>query len=151
MKRFILPILSLFLCLPMQAEEIAIQKSQLPEKSQKIIELAYPGKEIKKAIIEKRASLMQYEVKIAGGVKMQFSKKGALTECTCTKSAVPDVLIPAQIKETVEKQYPKNEIRSIEHDSKLYEIVLDNGDELSFNSSYRLISIDHAQEDEDLK
>lgn len=147
MKRFLIPVLSLLLCLPLQAEEIAIQQDQLPEKAQKIIALAYPDKTVKKAIIEKRASLFQYEVKLSGGVKMQFSKNGALTECTCTKGAIPSVLVPEKIRRTVEKEFPKNEIRSIEHDSKLYEILLDNGDELTFNSSHRLISIDHPEEE----
>ena len=43
-------------------------------------------------------------------------------------------------------EFPGREIRRFEHDGKLYELLLDNGDELSFNSSYRLIDIDRTAE-----
>ena len=101
---------------------------------------------VKKVKMERRASLIQYEVKMTGGDKLQFSKDGTLTECECTKGAVPSVLIPARIKDFMAQEFPDREIRRFEHDSKLYELLLDNGDELSFNSSYRLIDIDRAVE-----
>ena len=59
---------------------------------------------------------------------------------------MPDILIPSKIKDFMAKEFPDREIRRFEHDSKLYELLLDNGDELSFNSSYRLIDIDRAVE-----
>lgn len=143
MRRLVLPMLTLLLCIPVQAENIPIKESDLPEKSLKIIAMAYPDRAVKKVYVERRASLVQYEVKLSDGVKMQFSKNGSLTECTCTDEAVPNVLIPEKIRNTVRTEFPNNVIRSIEHDSKLYEIVLDNGCELSFNKAFRLISIDY--------
>ena len=59
---------------------------------------------------------------------------------------MPEILIPARIKEFMAQEFPGREIRRYEHDSKLYELLLDNGDELSFNSSFRLIDIDRATE-----
>ena len=130
------------------AEDIEIKPEQLPEKSQQIIAKAFPDAKIKKANIEKRASLMQYEVKISGGVKLQFSKDGSLTECECTKGTVPDMLIPSKIRSFIAKEFPQNSVVRIEHDSKIYEIDLDDGTELSFNSAYRLIDIDRVEENE---
>lgn len=145
MKRLLIPFLALMIGLPVMAENIDISVKDLPGRSQKIIAMAFPDTNVKKATIEKRASLVQYEVRLSGGIKLQFSKTGALTECTCTKGAVPAVLIPEKISEMVSRDYPGNLILSIEHDSKLYEIVLDNGVELSFNSSLRLISADYPE------
>lgn len=145
MKRLLIPFLALMIGLPVMAENIDISVKDLPGRSQKIIAMAFPDTNVKKATIEKRASLVQYEVRLSGGIKLQFSKTGALTECTCTKSAVPAVLVPEKISEMVSRDYPGNLILSIEHDSKLYEIVLDNGVELSFNSSLRLISADYPE------
>lgn len=138
----------MILCLPVMAEDIEIKPEQLPEKSQQIIAKAFPDAKIKKANIEKRASLMQYEVKISGGVKLQFSKDGSLTECECTKGTVPDMLIPSKIRSFIAKEFPQNSVVRIEHDSKIYEIDLDDGTELSFNSAYRLIDIDRVEENE---
>lgn len=148
MRRILLPILAILLCVPVMAEDIEIKPEQLPQKAQQIIAKAFPDAKIKKANIEKRASLVQYEVKISGGIKLQFHKDGRLTECECTKGAVPDMLIPSKIRTFMAAEYPANKIIRIEHDSKIYELDLDDGTELSFNSSYRLIDIDHAEKDE---
>ena len=147
MKKFILILLALITVLPAAAEDVEITFDQLPQKARNIILKAFPDTKIKKVDMERRASLLQYEVKLAGGVKMQFSKDGSFTECECTKGPVPDILIPAKIRTFVAKEFPGRSIRRIEHDNKLFELLLDNGDELSFNSSYRLIDIDRVEED----
>ena len=146
MKRILYTLLALILCVPMMAEDIEISPEQLPQKAQSIISKAFPDTKIKKANIERRASLIQYEVKLEGGVKLQFRKDGSLTECECTKEPVPDILIPSKIRTFIKKEYPESNIMRIEHDSKLYEIDLDDGIELSFNSSYRLIDIDRVEQ-----
>lgn len=146
MKRIIYFIFALFVSLSVMAEDIQIKPEQLPEKAMKVIKKAYPDATIKEAVIERRASLMQYEVKLSGGIKMQFHKDGSFTECVCTKGAVSDVLIPQKIRDFMSKEFPNRKVVGIEHDSKLYELTLDNGDELCFNSSYRLIDLDHAHE-----
>lgn len=148
MRRFIYTLLALMLVLPAAAEDIEIPFEQLPDKARNIILKAFPDTKIKKVEMERRASLMQYEVKLAGGVKMQFSKDGAFTECECEKGKVPDMLIPSKIKDFINKEFPGREVRRIEHDNKLYEILLDNGYELSFNGALRLIDIDRAEEEE---
>ena len=144
MKRFLLSVLALMLVLPMAAEEKEITFDKLPEKAQKVVRQAFPDVKVKKVKMERRASLIQYEVKMTGGAKLQFSKDGGFTECECTEGAVPQVLIPAKIREFMAQEFPGREIKRLEHDSKLFELLLDNGDELSFNSSYRLIDIDRA-------
>ena len=147
MKKFILILLALITVLPAAAEDVEITFDQLPQKARNIILKAFPDTKIKKVDMERRASLLQYEVKLAGGIKMQFSKDGNFTECECTKGTVPDILIPAKIRAFVAKEFPGRSIRRIEHDNKLFEVLLDNGDELSFNSSFRLIDIDRVEED----
>ena len=145
MKRLLYTLLALVLCLPVMAEDIEIKPEQLPNKAKNIIAKAFPDSKIKKANIERRASLVQYEVKLGGGVKLQFRKDGSLTECECTKNPVPDVLVPAKIRTFIKKEFSENDIMRIEHDNKLYEIDLDDGTELSFNNSYRLIDIDRVE------
>ena len=146
MRRLLYTLLAFMLCLPVMAEDIEIKPEQLPQKARNIITKAFPDAKIKKANIERRASLIQYEVKLGGGVKLQFRKDGSLTECECTKGPVPDILIPSKIRSFIKKEFPDNDIIRIEHDSKLYEINLDDGTELSFNSSYRLIDLDRIEQ-----
>ena len=147
MRRIIYTLLALMLVLPAAAEDVEITFDHLPEKAQKIVKKAYPDTKIKRVDMERRASLIQYEVKLAGGIKMQFSKEGNFTECECEKGSVPSVLIPEKIKALIDKEFPGRDIRRLEHDNKLFEVLLDNGYELSFNSSYRLIDIDNVLEE----
>lgn len=135
------------LAVPVAAEDVEIQFDQLPEKAQKVVQQAFPDTRIKKVEMERRASLIQYEVKLAGGIKLQFNKDGKFTECECTKSAVPDMLVPEKIRAYVGSEFPGRKVMRIEHDGKLFDILLDNGYELTFNSSYRLIDIDVPEEE----
>ena len=61
------------LAMPVMAEDIEIRFDQLPEKARKVVVKAFPDTKVKKVEMERRASLIQYEVKLAGGIKMQFS------------------------------------------------------------------------------
>ena len=147
MRKILYTLLALMLAVPVAAEDVEIQFDQLPEKAQKVVQKAFPDTRIKKVEMERRASLIQYEVKLAGGIKLQFNKDGKFTECECTKSAVPDMLVPEKIRAYVGSEFPGRKVMRIEHDGKLFDILLDNGYELTFNSSYRLIDIDVPEED----
>lgn len=142
MRKILYTLLALMLAVPVAAEDVEIQFEQLPEKAQKVVQKAFPDTKIKKVEMERRASLIQYEVKLAGGIKMQFNKDGKFTECECTKSAVPDMLVPQKIRSYLGNEFPDRKVMRIEHEGKLFDIMLDNGYELTFNSSYRLVDID---------
>lgn len=147
MRRLLYTVLALMLVLPMAAEDVEITFDKLPEKAQKVVRKAFPDTKIKKVEMERRASLMQYEVKLAGGYKMQFNKEGAFTECECIEEGViPTILIPSKIREFLDKEFKGVGVKRLEHDGKLFELLLENGYELSFNSSYRLIDIDKVEE-----
>lgn len=142
MRKILYTLLALMLAVPVAAEDVEIQFDQLPEKAQKVVQKAFPDTRIKKVEMERRASLIQYEVKLAGGIKLQFNKDGKFTECECTKSAVPDMLVPQKIRSYLGDEFPDRKVMRIEHEGKLFDIMLDNGYELTFNSSYRLVDID---------
>ena len=144
MRKFLFAVVALMLAMPVVAEDIEMTFGQLPEKARKIVTKAFPDTKIKKVEMERRASLIQYEVKLSGGIKLQFSKDGTFTECDCTDSYVPEILIPQKIRTVIDREFPGRKVKRIEHDSKIYELTLDNGDELSFNMSYKLIDIDSS-------
>ncbi len=130
---------------PVMAEDTGISLDRLPVKARKVVSEVFPDTKVKKVEMERRASLIQYEVKLEGGVKLQFSKDGSFTECEVTNGEVPSKLIPEKIRKQVKAEFPERKVMCLEHDNKLYELRLDNGDELSFNSSYRLIDIDRFE------
>lgn len=124
---------------PMQKE---IQTTQLPVRALKFISKYFPEEHIKKAEIEKRASLTQYKVKVSGGNTLQFNQHGQCTHVWCKNVPVPEGIVPAKIAESVAKEFPDCTVQEIEHDGKLYELVLSNGWEATYNGTYRLIDLD---------
>lgn len=143
MNRLSTVIALILMSVGVMAQDISITAGQLPKTVTELIDEAFPDDSIKSIKIEKRASLVQYEVRLTGKVKLQFSKDGKFTQCECSgKRAVPQVLVPGRITEYVEKNYKGHKVMNLEHDSKLWEVVLDNGVELDFNESFRLVDVD---------
>ena len=117
----------------------------LPQPAQEFIQKNYKDVKIKEITIEKRASLMQYNVDLKGGIDLQFDRNGICTEVECKKpgSTVPDEVVPSPILQQVRTLYPDKGIVKYEHNQRLYEIDLSDGTEMTFNRAMRLIDIDH--------
>jgi len=146
MKRLISLIILSLAFVQIWAEVRDISYSQLPEKARTIVQTGFADREVKSVKIEKRASLVQYEVKISGGYKVQFSKTGVLTEVECSKSnPVPARILPKKILAYMATNHPDNGVMKYEHDNKLYVLVLDNLTELTFNGSFRLIDVEKPE------
>ena len=126
-------------------QDSAIDLSALPAPAQEFIKRHYSDVKIKEITIEKRASLMQYNVDFKGGIDVQFDRNGVCTEIQCKKpgAVVPDEVIPAPVLQQIRKLYPDKGIVKFEHNQRLYEIDLADGTELTFNRAMRLIDIDH--------
>lgn len=124
-------------------QETPISFDQLPSSAQQFISTYYGDAAIKSIIREQRASLLQYEVDMKGGIDLQFDRQGNCTEVNHKNGgAVPDEVIPKDILRQVRQRFPARSIIKYEHDSRLYDIDLDDGTELSFNQAQRLIDID---------
>lgn len=124
-------------------QETPIPFDQLPSSAQKFINTYYGDAAIKDIIREQRASLLQYEVDMKGGIGLQFDRHGNCTEVNHKNGGiVPDEVIPEDILRQVRQRFPSRSIIKYEHDSRLYDIDLDDGTELSFNQAQRLIDID---------
>ena len=84
-----------------------------------------------------------YTVRFQSGEKAEFDKRGNWREFDCRMSAVPTALIPEQIKAGVEKTFPGAVIVKIDRDRRgTYDVKLNNGMELEFNSYFQVIDID---------
>ena len=83
-----------------------------------------------------------YEVILNDGTLLQFSNSGELEKIESFKTGVPNNLIPEQIREYVNANYPGVTYREYEIDRGKYEVKLSNGIELTFNSAFTLIEID---------
>ena len=74
--------------------------------------------------------------------KLEFDKKGNLTEIDCKQGTVPAKLIPQAIRNFLKENYPAQAVKKIEMNKNEYEVELANGLDLTFNKHFQVIDID---------
>lgn len=142
MKRIAILLAALLGFVALRAEEQPITFGELPKNAKIFVLTYFKDIKFKEVCIERRASLTQYEVKLEGGIDLQFDRMGLCTEITCKNGEVPDIVIPKRILSTIQKHFPDCYIRKYENNGRIYEIVLDDGTRLSFSRTLRLVDIE---------
>lgn len=146
MKKLLTLMAALLLTVGIKADDRHITFGELP-KNAKIFVLTYfkdvPFKEV---VIERRASLAQYEIELANGFKLQFDRMGLCTEIDAKQGAVPDEVMPKKIVAVVAKYFPDCRVKKFENNGRMYEVDLDNGVTLTFSKTLRLVDIDEDEE-----
>jgi len=142
MKRFASLFIALLGFIDLHAEELPITFGELPQNAKIFVLTYFKNIPLKEVYMERRASLTQYEVKLKGGIDLQFDRTGLCTEVTCDNGSVPDAVMPKRILTTTKKHFPKNYISKYENNGRMYEIELDNGTTLTFSKTFRLVDIE---------
>ena len=119
-----------------------INVNELPAKAQTLLNKHFKGQKVMLATIESGVVSRSYDVVLRNGTKLEFDKKGNLTEIDCKQGIVPSQLIPQPIKNYLKENYPAQAVRKIELNKKEYEVELTNGIDLTFNKHFQLIDID---------
>lgn len=148
MKR-ILRILMIAICCMVSCNMVAnagndkpISVNALPAKAQTLLNQHFNGQKVMLATIESGVVSRSYDVVLQNGTKLEFDKKGNLTEIDCKQGTVPDQLIPQAIKNYLMDNYPAQAVKKIEMNKNEYEVELANGLDLTFNKHFQLIDID---------
>ncbi len=119
-----------------------INVNELPAKAQTLLSKHFKGQKVMLATIESGVVSKSYDVVLRNGTKLEFDKKGNLTEIDCKQGIVPSQLIPQPIKNYLKENYRGEAVRKIELNKKEYEVELANGIDLTFNKHFQLIDID---------
>ena len=119
-----------------------INVNELPAKAQTLLSKHFKGQKVMLATIESGVVSRSYDVVLQNGTKLEFDKKGNLTEIDCKQGIVPSQLIPQPIKNYLKENYRGEAVRKIELNKKEYEVELTNGIDLTFNKHFQLIDID---------
>ena len=119
-----------------------INVNELPAKAQTLLSKHFKGQNVMLATIESGVVSKSYDVVLRNGTKLEFDKKGNLTEIDCKQGIVPSQLIPQPIKNYLKENYRGETVRKIELNKKEYEVELTNGIDLTFNKHFQLIDID---------
>ena len=119
-----------------------ISVNALPAKAQTLLNNHFNNQKVMLATIESGVINKSYDVVLQNGTKLEFDKKGNLTEIDCKQGIVPALLIPQAIKNYLKENYRGETVRKIELNKKEYEVELTNGIDLTFNKHFQLIDID---------
>lgn len=119
-----------------------INVNELPAKAQTLLSKHFKGQKVMLATIESGVVSRSYDVVLRNGTKLEFDKKGNLTEIDCKQGIVPSQLIPQPIKTYLKENYRGEIVKKIELNKKEYEVELANGIDLTFNKHFQLIDID---------
>ncbi len=148
MKR-ILRILMIVICCMVSCNMVAnagndkpISVNALPAKAQTLLSQHFNGQKVMLATIETGVINKTYDVVLQNGTKLEFDKKGNLTEIDCKQATVPVNLIPQAIKNYLMANYAGQSVKKIEMNKNEYEVELANGLDLTFNKHFQLIDID---------
>ena len=148
MKR-ILRILMIAICCMVSCNMVAnagndkpISVNALPAKAQTLLSQHFNGQKVMLATIESGVVSRSYDVVLQNGTKLEFDKKGNLTEIDCKQGKVPVKLIPQAIRNYLMENYPAQAVKKLEMNKNEYEVELVNGLDLTFNKHFQLIDID---------
>lgn len=142
MKKIAILLVAYLVCVALHAEERHITFGELPKESKVFILTHFKDSTLNEISLERSASLTLYKVELTCGLKMQFDRTGMCTEVSYKKGEVPDAVVPKKILSIVKANFPKCRIQKFEHNERMYEVDLDNGITLTFNSSFRVVDID---------
>ncbi len=130
------------------ADNRPITFNELPKAAQNFVHQYFPvsaNQAFQSPIVTKDTEWFDdapYEVMFITGDKVSFTSKGAWKEFEGRTVAVPDAIIPANIKAWVTQSYPGASIVKIDKDSRDIEIKLSNMVEAKFDLKGNIMELD---------
>ena len=143
MKPFILSASLLLFCsvIASAQSERMISLEQLPAPAQQFLKEYFPSADIASVREESSFPRRELDVFFHDGTHIEFSAEGEWREVSSRK-ALPRGIVPQTIQAYVSEHYPMRPIVHIERRGKEWEVGLDNGMELTFDSHLRLVDVD---------
>lgn len=119
-----------------------ISFERLPVDAQSFIRMHFSDLTIAYVKAETELSGVEYEVKFTDLTKVDFNGKGEWKKVERKHSAVPDGIIPEKIGQFIQKQHAENFVKSIEKNRRGYEVELNSGLELKFDTKQKFLRYD---------
>lgn len=146
MKRLPLLLSALFVAasiLPALAgNDRVVTVDELPAAARQLIDSHFKEVGISYAKVDEEWFDKEYKVVFLDGSKVEFVRNGDWKEVDCKYGEVPAGVVPAPIRDCVATRFSGRRIVSIERDRRSYDVKLDNGLDLEFDSAFRLVDID---------
>lgn len=141
MKKIIFAMSVVLISMACVAEDRPVVYEQLPAPAKEFINANYPGEKVSYVVVDDDVIKPDYTVRLANGVEIQFENSGALEKITA-RTGVPEAVVPVQISDYVEANFPDAVIVEYEIGRRDFSVELSNGLELRFNGKFKLVELD---------
>lgn len=115
---------------------------KLPLEAKNFINVNFQNAKVLYSTVDDDFFRPDYNVSLDNGFRIQFTNSGALEKIESNTAAIPQDLIPYQIRDYVKVHYPEATFMEYEVGRKSYEVKLSNRLDLKFNKKFHLIEID---------
>ncbi len=122
--------------------ERPIDVSQLPQAAQTMVSTHFKSQKVMLVVKETEGFSKGYDVIFENGDKIEFDRSGNWEEVECNTSGVPTAIIPATIKQFIATKHQGAQVMKISKDHRKMEVELNNGWELEFDQTGKLIGAD---------
>ena len=115
----------------------------LPAAAQTVVKNDFKSEISDIEIDKKDGVIIEYEVKLANGMEIEFDTLGVWKEIKAPADGeVPRAMVPDSIMNYVNEKYPEIKVRKIQKESYGYEVDLSNKTELQFDHNGGFIKVD---------
>ena len=123
--------------------ERPITIDQLPKTAQEFLAAHFKDLTVAYAVAEQKFTGTEYEVVYTDRTEVDFRSDGQWDSVERKYSAIPDSIVPQQIRDFVaKKNYPGQFIKKIERNAYTWEIELSSDIEIKFDVHFNVIDID---------
>ena len=123
--------------------EPSITIDQLPKTAQEFLAAHFKDLTVAYAVAEQKFTGTEYEVVYTDRTEVDFRSDGQWDSVERKYSAIPDSIVPQQIRDFVAKNnYPGQFIKKIERNAYTWEIELSSDIEIKFDVHFNVIDID---------
>ena len=123
--------------------ERPITVKQLPASAQQVLSKHFSGQKVSLAKFENGLIEKSYDVILANGNKIEFDRNGTWKDIDCKYTFVPKALLPRPIASYIDQHHSGAVVKKIEKEYGRYEVKLEGGVELTFNSKFKIVDIDY--------
>ncbi len=137
-------ILMLVFMLPLSliAQDRVIPNSEIPAAINTYVQTHFPDQTIVLTELDTDGLSKEYDLKLSDKTELTFNRKYQIKKID-GMTALPESVIPTDIKAYVSVNYPNNVITDWETERKRQEVKLDNGIELEFTLNGKFVRIDY--------
>ncbi len=119
-----------------------VELNRLPAPARTFIDKHFADAKVSLATVDKDLFETTYDVTFTDGRNVEFNGKGEWKDVDCKRSPLPEGIVPEAIARYIETNYPDNFACDINRDRRDWEVSLNNGLDLKFDTAFRLIEVD---------